>query len=140
MFFSIKEIELLEQLNNPEEAEFIILRSKDLKKNHKYNILEFFVMSTKYSKKVVVSLENNKKYFLPPRYCAIVRKMAKQPEEINCSGLYMTYLGRMQNSYRSPILKFIKEEEVEEEEEEGEDDMDDDDDAETMTTTTLADE
>lgn len=66
-------------------------------------------MSTKYGKKVVLTLEDDRKYFLPPRYCAIVRKMAKSPEEIDCTGLYMTYMGRMKNSLKSPILKFIKE-------------------------------
>ncbi len=128
----------MEKLNNPEENEFVILRSAQLKRNKKYKVLDFFSMSTKYGKKVVVTVDDNKKYFLPQRYSTIIKKMAKAPEDIDCTGMYMLYEGKMKkNAYNSPILKFVKEEveesdsdvaEDEEEQEEVEEEEEDDDD------------
>lgn len=111
---------MLKSLNDPGADKFEIIRTKNLIKNKKYKILDFFVMTTKYGKKVVASLEGGK-YFLPPRYGLIIRRMAKDPEEIDCENMYMIFEGNLKNTYRSPILKFVKEEKMESSDDEDED-------------------
>lgn len=72
----------------------------------KYKVLNFFIMPTKYGRKVVANLENGK-YFLPPRYGQTIKGWSKDPEDIDCEDLYLMYEGNREDRYHSPILKFV---------------------------------
>ncbi|KAG4074144.1 hypothetical protein HA402_014349 [Bradysia odoriphaga] len=102
--------QLIETLNNPTGGDFTILRTKQLILNQKYKVMDFFVMPTKYGKKVVATIQSDEsvdvKYFLPPRYSLIVKRWADCPEDVDCSTLYMTLVGFRKDKYKSPILKF----------------------------------
>lgn len=105
---------------------FEIIRTKDLVKGRKYRVLDFFTMTTKYGNKVVATLKDNKKYFLPPSYSITMKKFAKCPEDIDCTGLFLIKEGNKDNEYKTPILKFIHEDEYESDDEDelGEDEVD----------------
>lgn len=109
---------MLEHLNNAEDSDFTIIHTKDLVKNKRYKVSDFFVMKTKYGNKVVASIEDptgDGKYFLPPRYSVIIKRWADNLEDIDCNNLYMVLEGHRKDKYRSPILKFVVENENNEE-------------------------
>lgn len=128
LFKKKQEQNLLDQLNNPQNVRFEIIRTKDLVKGTKYRVLDFFMMTTKYGNKVVATLNGNKKYFLPPGYAATIKKSAKCPEDIDCTGLFLIKEGNKDNKFKTPILKFIKDDEYESDDEDelGEDEVDKD--------------
>lgn len=98
----------MQTLNNPETTRFEIIRTKDLVRNKKYRVFDFFTMTTKYGNKVVASLEGYK-YFLPPSYSAALKQFAQCPEDIDCTGWYMQLVGTKANSLETPILHFTVE-------------------------------
>lgn len=87
-------------------------------KGKKYRVFDFFIMITKYGNKVVATLDDNKKYFLPPSYAVKIKKWEKTPEDINCSGLYMILEGYKKNKFRTPVFKFVQDEPEESDDEE----------------------
>lgn len=104
--------DLVTTLNNPQGGDFQILRTKQMVLNQKYKVRDFFVMPTKYGKKVVATIQvdgsdEDLKYFLPPRYSLIIKRWAECPEDVDCSDLYIILEGFRKDKYKSPILKFM---------------------------------
>lgn len=110
-----KDVNLIESLNNPDGGKFRIIHTKELALDYKYSVTELFIMNTKYGKKVVATIGNfpgevgDAKYFLPPKYSLIVKRWAKNPEDIDCTGLNMVVTGYRRDRYKSALLKFIVE-------------------------------
>lgn len=120
-----QDLQLLNNLNNPESLTFEIIRTSELITGKKYRIYDFFVMTTKYGNKVIATLGNNKKYFMPPSYAVTIKKWAKCPEDINCNHLFMVFEGKKANKFQTPMLKFIRDETISDEDDDvGTDEVD----------------
>lgn len=95
-------------LNEVTEDEFKIVRTTDLVLGTKYKIEKLYWQKTKYGDKVVAVLPIGC-YYLPPRYARVAKQWMKDDEEVQCYLVHMTFSGRRDDDFASPILTFTLE-------------------------------